>query len=133
MENFAANVAKFNDEILGVRRGPKTLLTPEALKLRVDHLKEEVKELVQSHIDGDIIGAIDAYIDLMYLAAGGLYWMGLTPAEISKCAEAVHNCNMTRKKGQNSNRNNGVVPDAVKPADWIGPEERIAIIIGGLT
>ena len=131
MKEYADNVAFFNKTIVGIPLRDKGLLSEDELKHLTKCIDEEKTELIEAHENHDFIGAIDASIDLIYFVLGGLYKMGVSPEEIEKCATAVHHCNMTKKRGQKEGRIVGNVGDAVKDTDWIGPEERIAKIIGG--
>jgi predicted HAD superfamily Cof-like phosphohydrolase len=91
-------------------------------------LREEIDEFEEA-IDQDFIGQVDALIDLIYFAAGGLTRMGI-PNDISKkIFTAVHDANMTKKNGVKEQRTIPHTLDAVKPEGWIGPEERIIRIL----
>ena len=127
---FAEAVVQFNKEILDIpQRSPASLISTELMH-GIKCLDEELREFCDSAEQDDYIGQIDALIDLMYFATGILYKLGLTPAQIHQCQMAVHDANMTKKKGTVAKRNTGA-PDAVKPEDWIAPEARIAKILLG--
>ena len=125
-------VRVFQEEIIGHKLGEKRLLTDAELKLACNQLREEVEEFEEAHDVKDFIGAIDANLDIMYFAMGNLHKMGLTPDEVMQCFTAVNHCNMTKRKGVVERRGDGSAPDAVKPEGWIGPEVRIADILGGV-
>jgi len=131
MRNFAPNVVHFNREVLGIEQREKGLLNRAELELTKKSLEEEVMEFEVAHGMHDYIGAVDALIDLMYFAVGGLHKMGVTVDEMERCAEAVHSCNMTKRKGVVLRRGDGSAADATKPCEWIGPEQLIAEILGG--
>jgi len=127
---FAEAVVQFNSEILGIQqRTPASLCTAE-FEHGAKCLKEEVFEFWEAHMESNYIGQIDALVDLMYFATGLMYKLGLTPAQIHQCQMAVHEANMTKKKGVVAKRDTGA-PDAVKPEGWIPPEARIAKIVLG--
>ena len=94
-------------------------------------MNEEVQEFSDAHIIGDYVGCVDAMIDLMYFAVGVMYKMGVTPDKINLCMTAVHESNMGKKLGVNYRRGDGKAADAIKPADWVSPEERISEILDG--
>ena len=129
MKDFAQNVVTFNTEVIGIKDRTKELLGVDELNFTTVALREEIGEFEDAHLEKDYIGAIDALIDLMYFAIGGLHKLGLTVNEMELCAQAVHECNMTKKRGVVARRNQE--NDAVKPAEWVGPEQRIAAILEG--
>jgi predicted HAD superfamily Cof-like phosphohydrolase len=131
VKRYALNVIDFNKRILRIEERKKGLLSTAELDITKKCLDEESSEFFDAHMNGDFIGAVDALIDDIYFAVGALYKMGLSAEEIEKCADAVHYCNMRKEIGVNERRGDGSASDAVKPEDWIGPEERIAIILGG--
>ena len=88
---------------------------------------EETLELEDAHAVDDVVGQIDACLDLIYFAMGTLRKIGLTSEEAAESFVAVHNCNMRKKRGRVEGR--GSDEDAAKPADWSGPEEAIRAII----
>ena len=126
---FALNVVDFNQRVLKIDQRKLDMLSPEELEISKKCLLEEVTEFLDAHNEGDMIGCIDAMIDLKYFATGVLYKMGLTAETIDKCELAVHECNMEKKLGVNHRRGDGSAADAVKPENWRGPEERIADIL----
>ena len=91
-------------------------------------LREEIDEFEEA-IDQDFIGQVDALIDLIYFAAGGLTRMGIPSKLSKKIFAAVHDANMTKKNGIKAERSISHELDAVKPEGWIGPEERIIKLI----
>lgn len=127
-QDMVDDIFQFNAEILGVKQtGIRLLTTPETEYLH-KCLIEEADELKEALIEGDVINQVDACIDSVYFAIGGLYRMGLTPTQVRDCIFAVHLANMEKKKGVNARRDYGV-EDAVKPEAWVPPEERIAEIL----
>jgi predicted HAD superfamily Cof-like phosphohydrolase len=92
-------------------------------------LNEELVEWTAAVAKGDIVGQVDALIDLMYFATGVLYKLGLSAEQIEQCVSAVHAANMTKRRGTNAKRDTGAA-DAIKPDGWVAPEQRIATILG---
>lgn len=129
--SFTNQVVDFNVKVLKINQRSKDLLNSAELDISEKCLKEELNEFIEAHKSGDFIGCVDAMIDLMYFANGVLYKMGLTPEEITKCKTAVHEANMEKKLGVNARRGDGSAADAVKPQDWVSPEERIIDILDG--
>jgi len=127
---FAEAVVQFNSQVLGIEQRPPASLCTAEFNHGLKCLNEEVVEFGEAHVQADYIGQIDALVDLMYFATGLMYKLGLTPAQIHACQMAVHDANMTKKKGVVAKRDTGA-PDAVKPEGWIPPEARIAKIVLG--
>lgn len=128
-----SEVVYFNRQILGVvRPTPKLLEKPEALWL-TGALDEEVSEFAVAHErDGDLVESVDALIDLIYFAIGGLYRLGLDEAKIEKCFAAVHQANLQKKLGVKASRpQDGTVADAIKLPDFKSPSEAISKILQG--
>jgi predicted HAD superfamily Cof-like phosphohydrolase len=75
-----------------------------------------------------VVKMVDALLDLCYFAIGGLRRMGLTEEQARGCFLAIHNANMTKKKGGQAKRGN-FEDDAVKPADFVPPDQAIAHIL----
>jgi predicted HAD superfamily Cof-like phosphohydrolase len=126
---FADNVVDFNQKVLKIDQRPIGLLPDAEQKITLKCLREEIDELEEAIQKGDIIGCIDALIDLKYFATGGMYKMGLMADTIDQCEEAVHSANMEKKLGVNARRGDGSAADAVKPETWVPPEERISEIL----
>lgn len=123
----------FNQDILQIGNRPLAMLSEKEREFMDKALREEITEFLTAHGQGDMIGCIDAMIDNIYFAIGGLCRMGLTPDMIFKCFMAVHWANMNKKKGQVAGRSDDGTADAVKPAGWKPPEEAIGEILDQAT
>ncbi len=130
MKQFASDVIDFNRQVLSITHRDKGLLSVPELNQTINCLREEIDEFHEAHENGDFIASVDALIDLIYFAVGGLYRMGLDSDEIADCASVVHVANMEKKLGIVPRRGDGSSPDAVKSTEWIGPEHRLAAILG---
>lgn len=126
-----AEVIAFN-EMIGNLKKEKPVLPSEA-EARWIHaaLNEEADEFVEAcELDADLVAAVDALIDSIYFGIGGLHRLGLTEDQMRRCFLAVHQKNMEKRAGLNANRpNDGTVPDATKPVNWVGPEDQIREIL----
>ena len=129
MTEFFEAVVEFNQQVLGIRQRKLGFMQSEEEAITLHCLEEERNELYTAMQEGDFVGQVDALIDNIYFAVGALYKLGLTAERINACAMAVHKANITKKKGVNAKRATGAA-DAVKPADWVSPEQRIAEILG---
>lgn len=126
---FFAQVSEFNKEVIGYEQ-PDTpeMLPADVLELSLIQLREEIDELENA---GSVVEQVDAIIDLIYFANGALYKMGLSEWDFTYCSSAVHDANMTKAAGKKAARGyDGTAQDAVKPADFVGPEEKIAKRLG---
>lgn len=131
MIDAARAVIEFNRDLLGTK--PRELAPMESneyLHLGVALHEEFVKEFDEGWRDQDVIKMVDALLDGIYFAIGGLYKMGLTAQQIHDCFMHVHDTNMTKKRGQVASRATEGVADAVKPATFVPAEEGIAVILG---
>jgi predicted HAD superfamily Cof-like phosphohydrolase len=119
-----ADVAKFHREITREEMpSTPTLVSPDLCLRRFRFLIEEAEEFYNAAVAGDIVGAADGLADVVYVALGTAYVMGL-PFE--KIWDAVQRANMKKISGPTKRSPN----DAVKPPGWQAPEAEIAQIIG---
>jgi len=119
------DVAEFHQKILGQPSSESpSLVTPAVMFGRFKFLQEEIDEFITAAFEGDIVGATDGLLDLIYVAAGTLYIMGI-PAQA--CWDVVQSANMRKVRGTTKRKQEF---DAVKPEGWLPPEPLIAKIIG---
>lgn len=115
------DIADFHELILGVNASPQpSLVSQEYCLERMRFMHEELTEFGEASSTGDIVGVADALADIVYVALGTAYKMGLPFDDIWR---AVQYANMQKVKGV-TKRGNAI--DAVKPAGWVGPEAAIA-------
>jgi hypothetical protein len=125
MSSMYDDVAKFHKEILEVERPPLPSLISDLFTTeKIRFLNEELEEYGTAAYQGDIVKATDGLLDLIYVALGALYSMGIP---VQDCWDAVQKANMKKVKGMTS-RGNKI--DAVKPPGWEAPDKEIARIIG---
>lgn len=98
-----------------------SLLNEDRLIAKMDHIAEELNELQDSANKGDIVEQADGFIDIIYIALGGLAEMGLAH-KAQDLFEAVHLANMQKVNGVVAKR--GAAHDAVKPEGWKAPNLR---------
>jgi predicted HAD superfamily Cof-like phosphohydrolase len=125
-------VIEFNHGLLKIEPRPLGLMPDSEVNHLVKCLYEEADELDEGHREGDIIKAVDSLIDSMYFALGGLYKLGLTPEAVQEIFTAVHEANMEKTKGAVARRDTGAA-DAIKPINWVGPEQLIGEILDRMT
>lgn len=98
---------------------------------RLDLLREELTELEDAHIRGNIVDLADAYGDLLYVLLGGVEEAGFDIAPVfGVIAEANDKkIDWTAEPPRPfAVREDGKI---LKPEGWVGPEERIAHILEG--
>jgi len=131
-KHFVDQVVEFNQSVLKIEQRAVDMLKQNEFEISMKCLQEEVDEFEEAFKSGDLIGCIDAIIDLKYFAVGVMYKMGLTPDAMKKCMSAVHEANMEKKLGVVAKRETAGAADAVKPAGWVSPEERIINILDAM-
>ena len=120
-------VEQFNVEVIKVTKpGTISPLSEVNTKFLTTVIREETREFLVAKSQADIVGQVDALIDLMYFAMGGLTRLGITHDQSLKCFEAVHAANMSKVRGD---KGRGSIADAIKPALWRGPEAAIKQIL----
>ena len=99
------------------------LLDSAEISFYARFLMEELSELLKAHEKGSLTDAADAIADLAYVTMGCAHHMGRPLPQI---LDIVHVCNMKKVPGET---NRGTQQDAMKPADWTGPEDMIALLL----
>jgi hypothetical protein len=128
--SMIAEIYQFNNECLNLEERPLNPMTHKAGEhdFMVTALNEEIEEYIEGFEQQDVVKMADSLIDLCYFAIGGLRRMGITEDQARACFLAIHNANMTKKKGSNAKRGD-FADDAVKPADFIPADVQIAHIL----
>lgn len=121
-----AMVYQFNRRVLGFDRPKVAKFPPGEKKWLLSALREECQEFEDAPT---LVDEVDALIDTVIFALGGLYRLGLSEQQAHHCIEAVMEANSRKKAGQKASRAVDGVTDAVKPEGWVGPEARIQEII----
>lgn len=117
-------VGEFHEQILGLEKPEiPTFISPDWCLERTRFLLEEVSEFAGAAMKGDMVEAADGLADIVYVALGTAWMMGLP---LDKIFDHVHNCNMRKVRGVGS-RGNAI--DAVKPPGWAPPNQGIAKLI----
>ena len=120
-------VKEFNNEIIGMPTVRLAhCLPPDRVNWFGKVICEELDEFREAYQLKDNVGMLDALIDMAYFVLGRVQECGFTEAQWDKCFAAVHEANMTKRKG---NKGRGSDIDAVKDSNWVGPEERIREIL----
>ena len=67
--------------------------TDKINKLRIDLIKEELKELTEAMNNKDLLEVADALTDILYVTYGAGHAFGI---DLDKCFEEVQNSNMSK-------------------------------------
>jgi len=121
-------VFDFNAQVVGIEPRLLGTITPghPEIEWLVGVLQEEAQELAEAET---LVDQVDALIDSIVFAMGGLYRLGLTKEQALECFHAVMDANFEKKAGQKKGREVEGVKDAIKPEGWKGPEARIKEIL----
>ena len=116
----------FNEQVIGLGDVQINPLTPKQHDWTQTFCAEELVELKEAFDKQDVVSMVDAVGDLIYGAMGTFKKMGLTRHQVRLVFSAIHDANMTKKRGD---KGRGSDEDAVKPADFVPPEEVIGQIL----
>jgi len=121
MSNFS-DVQLFHRKFRLEMSTTPSLLPPDLLEFRNTFMSEELEEFIKAHSKGDLAGAADALIDLVYVAMGTAALMGLPWEPLWR---EVQEANMRKVKvprpGADPTQRGGIY-DVVKPPSWEPPD-----------
>lgn len=121
--------ADFNRSIIGIVQPARPeMLPPFRVDAHVEHVCEELNELKAAETARD---QVDALTDIIFLAAGRLYEMGV---DAQAHWDEVCARNAERVRGNNAKRPGSIGYDAVKPEGWQEPDHQAIIdrTVGGI-
>ena len=95
-----------------------------------DSIEEFVDEFSKNYEHNDFVNSVNSVALICRACAAIFGEFGISAFKAEKIMDAVYTANMTKKRGSNAKRGDGQTADAVKPADFIPPEEKIAEILG---
>lgn len=119
MTSIFDDIDRFHTQVLELERREVNLLGPEFVLERTRFMQEELAEFTEAALTDNIVGAVDGLLDIIYVAAGTLWFMGVPSQE---CWNAVQKANMAKVRGTTS-RGNAI--DAAKPDGWVPPDAAI--------
>ena len=90
----------------------------ELVNFRTSFLMEELAEYTQAITKKDAAGALDALVDIVYIALGTA-WLFNLPFE--KAWDQVQKANMSKIRTKSKSKKRGTSFDVVKPKGWKGP------------
>ena len=93
-------------------------------------IEDFVNEFSKNYELNDMVNSVIS-ITLICRACCAIFGeFGLSANKAERVMDAVYTANMTKKRGANAKRGDGQTADAVKPADFVPPETKIAEILG---
>lgn len=96
-------------------------------QFRQKFLQEELDEYNIAVVNGDLVKALDALVDLVYVALGTAY---LQKLPFDQAWNAVQMANMTKKRVKSTDESKrGSSYDVVKPEGWTAPDVIIEKIL----
>lgn len=101
---------------------PPAVLKPDVFVFRNKFIHEEADEFYLAHMDNDLAGAVDALVDLCYVALGTAALMGVPFDEHWRAVQAA---NMLKERAEAANdgrSKRGHAFDIVKPDGWRAPD-----------
>lgn len=128
MKSNFQDIVDFHEKFRLITSPGPAMLTDDLFEFRHRFLMEEIAELVEAHASGDLVKTADALVDIVYVALGTAYLMGIPWQAIWT---AVHNANMTKIRADENNpsKRNAPAFDIVKPEGWVSPEDHIRHIL----
>lgn len=125
MSNFQ-DVRNFHIKFMVPQSEVPALLDPTTQEFREKFLAEELKELTDCYVMGDLEGVVDALVDLVYVAMGTAAMMGVPWQRVW---DNVHMANMMKRlaKPDGSDSKRGSPLDVVKPEGWKAPDHKEAL------
>lgn len=100
--------------------GVPKLLDKSTAEFRIKFMQEELYEFIKANNESNLEDMADALIDLVYVAMGTAYMMGLPWQDLW---DEVQSANMRKVRAQSASESKrGTKLDVVKPKDWVGPD-----------
>tara|TARA_R110000850_G_scaffold171245_1_gene296632 strand:+ start:169 stop:615 length:447 start_codon:yes stop_codon:yes gene_type:complete len=118
-EDLLGDINKFHNKF-GFKKGEKVGIPEdsELVNFRTSFLMEELAEYTQAITKKDEAAALDALIDIVYIALGTA-WLFNLPFE--KGWREVQKANMSKVRAKSKSKKRGTAFDVIKPKDWKAP------------
>ena len=105
--------------------GKPMLLHKNTTDFRIKFMQEELNEFTHSSSNNDIVGMADALVDIVYVAMGTAYMMGLPWQELWSEVQRSNMEKIRALSSSESKRNTSL--DVVKPQGWTPPNLELII------
>ena len=124
MPSMFDDINEFHEQIIQLEKPAHVgLVSDEFILERTRFLSEELEEFATAGMAGDMVGVADALADIVYVALGTAWQMGIP---FQAVWDVVHSANMKKVRGITKRGNKN---DAAKPEGWQSPEPAIAAIL----
>jgi len=119
-EDLLGDINRFHNKF-GFKKNEKVGIpdNPELVNFRTSFLMEELAEYTQAITKKDDAAALDALVDIVYIALGTA-WLFNLPFE--KAWKEVQRANMSKVRTKNKSKKRGTSFDVVKPKGWRPPD-----------
>ena len=94
------------------------LLSDEVFLFRLQHIHEELNELMDAHRKKDLPAFADALADLEYLVCGTAHFANIN---LDLVFAEVHRANLQKVRAENIYNKRGSKIDVIKPIGWSPP------------
>lgn len=122
MSNFS-DVAAFHDKYEVPTQTEVALLPDDVAQFRGKFIQEELDEFFKASSEGNLVEAIDALIDIVYVALGTADLMGLSEEQWEAHWAEVQRANMEKVRvASAADSKRGHSFDVKKPAGWKAPD-----------
>ena len=118
-EDLLGDINKFHNKF-GFKKSQKVGIPEdsELVNFRTSFLMEELAEYTQAITKKNDAAALDALIDIVYIALGTA-WLFNLPFE--KGWREVQKANMSKVRAKSKSKKRGTAFDVIKPKDWKAP------------
>ena len=114
------DVCAFHEKFGLTYNGKPRSLDSNTTNFRRIFLQEELTEFGLAAENNDLPGMADALVDLVYVAMGTAYMMGLPWQQLWN---EVQRANMSKVRADDETQSKrGSSLDVIKPAGWVGPD-----------
>ena len=119
-EDLLGDINRFHNKF-GFKKNEKVGIPDnnELVNFRTSFLMEELAEYTQAITKKDAAGALDALVDIVYIALGTA-WLFNLPFE--RAWDQVQKANMSKIRTKSKSKKRGTSFDVVKPKGWTAPD-----------
>ena len=118
MSKFTDDIKKFHEKFFLLPLVDKPDLLPiSMMRFRAIFLQEELDEFLKGYSDADLEACADALVDIVYVALGTAYLMGLPFDDLW---DEVQKANMNKIRAVKVTKR-GTTFDVIKPKGWQPP------------
>jgi len=119
-EDLLGDINRFHNKF-GFKKNEKVGIpdNPELVNFRTSFLMEELAEYTQAITKKDDAAALDALVDIVYIALGTA-WLFNLPFE--KAWKEVQTANMKKVRAKSKSKKRGTAFDVIKPNGWRPPD-----------